>query len=134
MDPGSSGGYCGWSGTRTVVSSERGQFLLDYIDLLLNERADEDEGFRHVAQDSTVGVRQSISFTPAPSSLPSCRRNRWVINKTRALMSWYSKGLEGGSSLRLAVNAAQSVKELRMIIGDFFEAEAPLPAHQGFIP
>ena len=34
---------------RSVTPAERGQFLLDYIDLLLNERVDEAEGFRHVA-------------------------------------------------------------------------------------
>ena len=34
---------------RDVTLAERGQFLLDYIDLLLHERVDEAEGFRHVA-------------------------------------------------------------------------------------
>ena len=37
---------------------------------------------------------------------PAQGRERWVINKVRALMSWYSKGLDGGSHLRIAVNAA----------------------------
>ena len=31
------------------VAAERGQFLLDYIELLMNERLGEAEGFRHVA-------------------------------------------------------------------------------------
>jgi tRNA-dihydrouridine synthase len=43
-----------------------------------------------------------------------------VINKLRALMSWYSKGLDGGSHLRIRVNAAGSIAELRDIIHDFF--------------
>jgi tRNA-dihydrouridine synthase len=34
---------------RVVTMQERGQFLLDYIDLLLREGEDEAEGFRHVA-------------------------------------------------------------------------------------
>src|SRR3954469_16599969 len=34
---------------RPVTSAERGQFLLDYINLLMNERRNEAEGFRHVA-------------------------------------------------------------------------------------
>ena len=34
---------------RVVSLEERGQFLLDYIELLLDERVHEAEGFRHVA-------------------------------------------------------------------------------------
>ena len=34
---------------RIVSNDERGRFLLDYIDLLLNERVDEAIGFRHTA-------------------------------------------------------------------------------------
>jgi hypothetical protein len=43
-----------------------------------------------------------------------------VINKLRALMSWYSKGLDGGSHLRIRVNQASSIGELRDIIHEFF--------------
>ena len=31
---------------------------------------------------------------------------RWVVNKLRALMSWYSKGLHNGGHLRTAINSA----------------------------
>ena len=34
---------------REVTAEERGRFLLEYIDLLLDERVDEADGFRHVA-------------------------------------------------------------------------------------
>ena len=34
---------------RQISAAERGQFLLDYVDLLMNERVGEAEGFRHVA-------------------------------------------------------------------------------------
>ena len=45
-----------------------------------------------------------------------------MINKLRALMSWYSKGLDGGSHLRIRVNQAVSIGELRDIIHEFFVA------------
>lgn len=87
----------------------RGQFLLEYIDLLLAERVNEAEGFRHSAPGQVEG---------AP---PAARgRERWVINKLRALNSWYTKGLDNGSHLRVAINAASSIPELRQLIQDFF--------------
>ena len=51
---------------------------------------------------------------------PAQGRERWVINKLRALMSWYSKGLDGGSHLRIRVNSASSIGELRDIVHEFF--------------
>src|SRR5207248_3297821 len=53
---------------REVSMSARGQFLLDYIDLLMTENGYE----------------------------------RWVVNKLRALGSWYTKGFVNGSHLRTA--------------------------------
>jgi tRNA-dihydrouridine synthase B len=94
---------------RPVTAAERGQFLLDYIDLLIHERVDEAEGFRHVAPGQT----------PEPSA-PARGHDRWVINKLRALNSWYTKGLDGGSHLRVAINSAESIGQLRDIISDFF--------------
>ena len=112
---------------RTVSTRERGQFLLDYIELLLHERIDEASGFRHTAP---------ATRTPDPPSLYPSRRDRWVINKTRALMSWYSKGLDGGSHLRVRVNSAESLAQLREIIDAFFgttrsEEPAWVAQHQG---
>ena len=43
-----------------------------------------------------------------------------MINKTRALMSWYSKGLDGGSQLRVRINSAGSLGHLRETIEEFF--------------
>jgi tRNA-dihydrouridine synthase B len=104
---------------REITPAERGQFLLDYIDLLLNERTGEKEGFRHVAP-TTAGV------TGEPSAHGAARgHDRWVINKLRALNSWYTKGLDNGSHLRIKVNAAESVPQLREIIAEFFEVNAP---------
>ena len=100
---------------RAVSREERGQFLLDYVELLLNERVNEREGFRHVA---------SIAAPPeAPAAARG--RERWVINKIRALCSWYSKGFDGGSHFRARVNTAASLPELRDIIETFFFAAVP---------
>lgn len=96
--------------TRFISLEERGQFLLEYISLLLNERVNEEEGFRHVAPGSEPSVHGGSST----------RHDRWVINKLRALCTWYTKGLEGGSHLRTSVNTAASLSELRSLIEDFF--------------
>jgi tRNA-dihydrouridine synthase len=82
---------------REVTLEDRGRFLLDYIDLLLHERVDESRAVSH---------------------------DRWVVNKLRALGSWYTKGLENGSHLRTAVNGAESLQKVREIIGAFFSSEA----------
>ena len=94
-----------------VTDLDRGRFLLDYIDMLLRERVDETDGFRHTAPGDQ------------PTAPPHARgRARWVINKLRALGSWYTKGLHSGSTLRTAINRAESIDELRAIITEFFDA------------
>jgi nifR3 family TIM-barrel protein len=96
---------------RVVSLQERGRFLLDYIDLLLEEPAQEPAGFRHVAPQSGPD---------APPPLPARGRERWVVNKLRALNAWFSKGMEGGGQFRVAVNHAESVAELRGIVSTTF--------------
>src|SRR3954467_1385717 len=78
---------------RVVTMEERGQFLLEYIDLLMLERIDEARELTH---------------------------ERWVVNKLRALGSWYTKGLESGSHLRTGINSAPSLEQLRGLITEFF--------------
>jgi tRNA-dihydrouridine synthase len=95
---------------RPVSSADRGRFLLEYIDLLLSERVDEAKGFRHSA------VRQTTS----EATRTARGRDRWVINKLRALATWYTKGFEHGSHLRVAVNGCESLAELRETIAGFF--------------
>ena len=85
---------------RPVSYQERGQFLLDYVDLLLQERVDEARVASH---------------------------DRWVINKVRALGSWYTKGLENGSHLRTAINGAETLTRLRDIVSHFFFDAVPVP-------
>jgi tRNA-dihydrouridine synthase B len=97
---------------RSVPFAERGQFLLDYIDLLLTERLNESDGFRHVVPGQEAEERTT----------PARTHDRWVINKLRALNSWYTKGLDGGSHLRVSINAAESIAQLRTIIAEFFAA------------
>jgi len=96
-----------------VTLAERGRFLLEYIDLLLHERENEAEGFRHVAPVSGDGPE-------AATTREARGHERWVINKLRALCAWYSKGLDGGSALRVQINSARTVSELRAIVRAFF--------------
>jgi tRNA-dihydrouridine synthase B len=103
---------------REIPPRERGRFLLDYVELLMSERVGEAAGFRHVAP----GDASSATHAPARG------RERWVINKVRALNSWYTKGLDNGSHLRVAVNAAESIPQLRAMIEDFFFQPSSLPA------
>jgi nifR3 family TIM-barrel protein len=91
---------------RAVSLEDRGRFLLEYIELLLHERVREPEGFRHRYE----------SRTPNPEP----QHDRWVINKIRALVSWYTKGLENGSHLRPAINASESLDDLKRVINAFF--------------
>ncbi len=109
---------------RAISDERRGQFLLDYIELLLRERVDEAEGFRHEAPmtpDEQARVRSG----------PAQGRERWVVNKLRALMSWYSKGLDGGSHVRTAINMAASVDEVRDIVARFFFEGHESLRHEG---
>ena len=86
---------------REVTLADRGRFLLDYIDLLLHERIDEARALSH---------------------------DRWVVNKLRALGSYYTKGLDNGSHLRTSINTAQSVAGLRQVICAFFGCTEEAPA------
>ena len=96
---------------REISSVKRGEFLLEYVELLMTERLGEADGFRHVAPGQAP-----------PPSAPARGHDRWVINKLRALNSWYTKGLDNGSHLRVSINAAESIPHLRAIIEDFFFA------------
>ncbi len=130
---------------RAVTAADRSRFLLDYIDLLLAERVAEPAGFRHEAParlSEAVGPKsdplknegEAEAATPLLLSVdaagrqagpdvgrPAIGRERWVINKLRALCAWYTKGLDGGAHLRVAVNRANSIAELRDIIHTFFD-------------
>jgi tRNA-dihydrouridine synthase B len=93
---------------REVSRAERGQFLLDYIDMLLDERVHEADGFRHTAPGLTS------------QSAAAGRHGRWVVNNLRALGGYYTKGIDGGAELRSGLNTALSVNELRSMICRFF--------------
>lgn len=87
---------------RAIGPTERARFLLDYIELLMEERVREE------------------------SDGAAARHERWIINKLRALVPYYTRGFEGGVRLRSAVNAAASLGELRGLILEFFAEEQPV--------
>ncbi len=93
---------------RLVGTEERGQFLLDYMNLLLAENLDEAAGFRHRATRAQNAQTEAVG------------KDRWVINKIRALCSWYTKGFEGGARFRIGVNSVKSIHELEDLISTFF--------------
>jgi nifR3 family TIM-barrel protein len=97
---------------REVTLGARGRFLLDYVDLLLTEPDREPAGFRHRVSDAAQPAQAAIA--------PARGRERWVINKVRALGSWYTKGLDRGSLLRTALNRTESLEALRDLISGFF--------------
>jgi tRNA-dihydrouridine synthase B len=84
---------------RPVTPEDRGRFLLDYIELLLDERNDDARAMTH---------------------------DRWVINKLRALGSYYTKGLGNGSHLRTTINSVTSLSALTELIEQFFGRESVL--------
>ena len=102
-----------------VSMADRGRFLLEYIDLLLAERVDEAEGFRHAAPGQTAGGPGAAARG----------HERWVINKLRALCTWYTKGLIGGSDLRVKVNHTDSIAQLKDTIEGFFAAKIEAGLH-----
>ena len=103
---------------RAITHEERGQFLLDYMRLLLAESASEEPGFRHIAGQQAN--RPTGQQADGPTGQPAVGRERWVINKLRALCTWYTKGFEGGAQFRIGVNTAKSIGELQDLIENFF--------------
>jgi nifR3 family TIM-barrel protein len=95
-----------------VSIQERGRFLLEYIELLQNERVREPEGFRHVAPGADAS--QSTQRAERRS------HDRWVVNKIRALGGYYTKGVENGAELRAGLNSVASLDGLRDLIQRFF--------------
>ena len=46
-----------------------------------------------------------------------------MINKIRALCSWYTKGFDGGAQFRIGVNSAKSIAELEDLIQNVLLAD-----------
>jgi tRNA-dihydrouridine synthase B len=86
---------------RTVTLADRGQFLLEYIELLLKERVDEARAQTH---------------------------DRWVINKIRALGSYFTKSVENGAKLRTGINTAESLSGLIDLIRSSYGLDETAPS------
>ena len=92
---------------RQITAEDRGRFLLDYMELLQAEQKGEQDGFRHLVAQSTPPRAEAS-------------KERWVVNKLRALCTWYTKGFDGGAQFRIGVNSAKSVAEVEELIAGFF--------------
>jgi tRNA-dihydrouridine synthase B len=110
---------------REVTLEDRGRFLIEYIDLLGDERVREPEGFRHSAAPATSRQSPSARHGAEGATAAATSHDRWIINKIRALGSWYTKGLDNGSHLRTAINSAESLAMLKDNIETFFFAPVP---------
>jgi tRNA-dihydrouridine synthase B len=102
---------------RQVSYEQRGRFLLEYIDLLLHDQEAPASFFHRVAG------RQE----------PPRVSERWVVNKLRALCSYYTKGFDGASGLRTAIMSAESVSSLRDIVVRYFLSMPHPEAHAGVV-
>ena len=65
---------------REVPAEERGEFLLEYVDLLLQERSDEAAGFRHVAPGQEAG-RSCPSARPRAVGDQQAARAELVVHQ-----------------------------------------------------
>jgi tRNA-dihydrouridine synthase B len=88
---------------REITLVERGQFLLDYIELLMHERRRENADAPHPEKERAQG------------------HDKWIVNKLRALGGYYTKGVENGAEFRSALNTTSSLSELRDLIHRFFQ-------------
>ena len=57
-----------------------------------------------------------------PDDIPS--HDRWVVNKIRALGSWYTKGLVGSAAFRKAMNVLPSIDQQMQAVNEFFIRQA----------
>ena len=96
-----------------AISTSRGDFACYLVHRLLKARHLEEARLRY---------DRMVDADPEPLHYFQ------AINKVRALCSWYSKGLDNGSHLRTAINAAESIPHLRDIIRGFFFAQAGVAA------
>ena len=103
---------------RIVSSADRGLFLIEYIELLMNER---------LRDEANLKVRTTTALPGDSGVVPTFRsagsttsHDRWVINKLRALGSYYTKGFDNGAEFRSALNTVTSLNALRDLIARFF--------------
>jgi tRNA-dihydrouridine synthase B len=100
---------------RAVTTADRAQFLRDYVRLSLDGPGP--AARRTISAAGRPGLRRR-----APGAGD---RDRLVVQKLRALVGWFSRGLESGSHLRAAVNAAESVAAVLDLIDRFLSPAAP---------
>jgi tRNA-dihydrouridine synthase B len=102
---------------RDVTPQDRGRFLREYIDLLVAEGPGD---VKPPGNEDPHPWSQGSLDSGKVAQYARTSHDRWVVNKLRALCGYFTKGFDGGSHLRVAVNQAPSVAELRMLIDNFF--------------
>ena len=94
------------------------------------------ESLVRIPRESRIPNPESPLRMPRESRIPNpeSRHHRWVVNKLRALASWYTKGLENGSHLRTAINSSESLDALGHTIETFFFDAPAAPSRTGALP
>jgi len=107
---------------REVTPQDRGRFLLEYIDLL---EAEGPGDVKPPGNEDPHSWSQGSLDRGKVAQYARTSHDRWVVNKLRALCGYFTKGFDGGSHLRVAVNQAPSVAQLRALVEGFFAAAGP---------
>lgn len=76
-------------------------------------------------QPTTRDYREAIGFFTG--SLEEYLPEKLVVNRVKALVGWFSKGLPGGGALRRNVYASKSLAEVRDVFETYF-ATSPSPS------
>jgi tRNA-dihydrouridine synthase B len=107
---------------RPVTAEDRGQFLIDYIDLLVAEMAGRED---RTGKARTRWRRRSLPETAEDRARGA---EKWIIGKVRGLSGWCTKGLTHGAHFRFAVNRAETIAQIRdLIYESFFAARTAEP-------
>jgi nifR3 family TIM-barrel protein len=81
-----------------------------------------------IGRPSIEDYREALDFFIA--GLSEYLPERAVVNRTKALIGWITKGLPGGAELRRNIYASKSLSEVTDIFESFFSHQSSVISHQ----